>query len=192
MFASRKKSKLCYLPDSVYIIGRLIRYQNAIRRFEEIGAEMQQDYQSDNSVRVKRLAKEPGALPEAKKSLKKKKFEEILKRFEKRDLKRDLKKSFEKKKRFEKRFEDLKKKRFEEIGAEMQQDYQSDNSVRVKRLAKEPGALPEAKKSLKFGDTASIETQSCYIRSGNNFYILRHNACHSLLLELLADKWDPK
>ena len=47
---------------------------------------------------------------------------------------------------------------FEEIGAEMQQDYQSDNSVRVKRLAKEPGALPAAKKSLKFGDTASIET----------------------------------
>ena len=49
---------------------RLIRYQNALRRFEEIGAEMQQDYQSDNSVRVKRLAKEPGALPEVKKSLK--------------------------------------------------------------------------------------------------------------------------
>ena len=48
--------------------------------------------------------------------------------------------------------------RFEEIGAEMQQDYQSDNSVRIKRLAKEPGALPEAKKSIKFGDTASIET----------------------------------
>ena len=40
----------------------------------------------------------------------------------------------------------------------MQQDYQSDNSVRVKRLAKEPGALPEAKKSLKFGDTASIDS----------------------------------
>ena len=49
-------------------------------------------------------------------------------------------------------------RRFEEIGAEMQQDYQSDNSARVKRLAKEPGALPEAKKSLNFGDTASIET----------------------------------
>ena len=49
-------------------------------------------------------------------------------------------------------------RRFEEIGAEMQQDYQSDNSVRVKRLAEEPGALPEVRKSLKFGDTASIET----------------------------------
>ena len=34
----------------------------------------------------------------------------------------------------------------------------SDNSVRIKRLAKEPGALPEAKKSVQFGDTASIET----------------------------------
>ena len=31
----------------------------------------------------------------------------------------------------------------------------SDDSVRVKRLAKEPGRLPEAKKSLKFGDTSS-------------------------------------
>ena len=48
-------------------------------------------------------------------------------------------------------------RRFEEIGAEMHQDYQSD-SVQAKRLAKEPGALPEAKKSLKFGDTVSIET----------------------------------
>ena len=26
--------------------NRLIRYQNALRRYEEIGAEMQQDYQS--------------------------------------------------------------------------------------------------------------------------------------------------
>ena len=118
MFASRKKSKLCYLPDSIYD-NRLFRYQNALRRFEE-------------------------------------------------------------------------------IGAEMQQDYQSDNSVRVKILAKEPGALSEAKKSLKFGDTASIDwkhmkihnkCQSCHIRSGNYFYILRHNACMSqlrLLLELLG------
>ena len=53
-----------------FIYNRLIRYQNALRRFEEIGAEMQQDNQSDNSVRVKRLAKEPGALPDTKKSLK--------------------------------------------------------------------------------------------------------------------------
>ena len=61
-----KKSKLNYhLPDN-----RLNRYQNALRRSEEIGSEMQQDYQSDNSVHFKRLAKEPGALPEAKKSLK--------------------------------------------------------------------------------------------------------------------------
>lgn len=50
--------------------NRLVRYQNALRKFEEIGAEIQQDYQCDNSVRVKRLAKEPGTLPEAKKSLK--------------------------------------------------------------------------------------------------------------------------
>ena len=52
------------------LYNRLIRYQNALRRFEEIGAEMQQDYQSDNSVRVKWLAREPGALPEAKKRIK--------------------------------------------------------------------------------------------------------------------------
>ena len=48
--------------------------------------------------------------------------------------------------------------KFEEIGAEIQQNYQSDKSVHVKRLAKEPGALPEAKKSLNFGDK-SIETR---------------------------------
>ena len=36
------------------LYNRLIRYQNALRSFEEIGAEMQQDYQSDNSVRLKR------------------------------------------------------------------------------------------------------------------------------------------
>ena len=52
------------------LYNRLIRYQNALRRFEEIGAEMQQDYQSDNSVRVKWLAREPGALPEVKKRIK--------------------------------------------------------------------------------------------------------------------------
>ena len=43
----------------------------------------------------------------------------------------------------------------EEISFEIQKDYQCDDSVRVKRLAKEPGRLPEAKKSLKFGDTSS-------------------------------------
>ena len=48
--------------------NRLVRYQNALRKFEEVGAEIQQDCQCDNSVRVKRLAKEPGTLPEAKKS----------------------------------------------------------------------------------------------------------------------------
>ena len=72
MFASRKKSKLweALLSAGKCLYNRFIRYQNALRRFEEIGAEMQQNYQSDNSVRVKRLAKEPGALPEAKKSIK--------------------------------------------------------------------------------------------------------------------------
>ena len=34
-------------------------------------------------------------------------------------------------------------------------DYQSDDSVHVKRLAKQPGRLPEVKKSLKFEDTSS-------------------------------------
>ena len=72
----------------------------------------------------------------------------------------------------------------------------SDNSVRIKRLAKEPGALPRRPlKHVKIHNRC----QSCYIRSrsiaievysyikaGNYFYILRHNACLSLLLELLA------
>ena len=48
----------------------LVWYQNALRKVEEISFEIQKDYQSDDLVHVKRLAKEPGRLPEAKKSLK--------------------------------------------------------------------------------------------------------------------------
>ena len=67
----RERNQSFAICRTVFIEGlynRLIRYQNAFRRFEGIGAEMQQDYQSD-SVQVKRLAIEPRALPEAKKSL---------------------------------------------------------------------------------------------------------------------------
>ena len=78
-------------------------------------------------------------------------------------------------------------------------DYQSDTSVRVKRLAKEPGALPEAKNNLNFGDT-SIETceNSQYLQvqdvSPTRFppalrpelFLNPSPQCLSLLLELLA------
>ena len=50
--------------------NRLVRLQNALRKVEEIQQEIQQVFQSDESVRVKRLAKEPAGVPEAKKSLK--------------------------------------------------------------------------------------------------------------------------
>ena len=33
--------------------NRLVRYQNALRKVEEIGLEIQKDYQSDDSVRVR-------------------------------------------------------------------------------------------------------------------------------------------
>ena len=39
--------------------NRLVRLQNALRKVEEIQQEIQQVFQSDESVRVKRLAKEP-------------------------------------------------------------------------------------------------------------------------------------
>ena len=45
----------------------------------------------------------------------------------------------------------------EEISFEIQKDYQSNDSVHVKRLSKQLGRLPEVKKSLKFGDTSSIK-----------------------------------
>ena len=60
----------------------------------------------------------------------------------------------------------------------MQQDYQSDNSVCFKRLAKEPGALPEVKKSLKFGDTASIETYENSQQMSVLLYSLRELFLH--------------
>lgn len=64
MFTSREKGLLSARRS---VNNRLVRYQNVLRKVEEIGAEILQDYQSDDSVRVKRLAKEPGKLPEAKK-----------------------------------------------------------------------------------------------------------------------------
>ena len=67
-----------------------------------------------------------------------------------------------------------------ERNAEMQQDYQSDNSACVKRLAKEPGALPEAKKSVNCGDTASIETHENSQQMSVLLYSLRELFLHPL------------
>lgn len=50
--------------------NRLVKYQNSMRKTEEIVAEIKREFKADDSVRVKRLAKEEGRLPEAKKSLK--------------------------------------------------------------------------------------------------------------------------
>ena len=48
--------------------NRLLRFKRALTRVEEMVNEIKQDFKNDGTVRVKRLAKEPG--PEAKKSLK--------------------------------------------------------------------------------------------------------------------------
>ncbi|KAJ7389455.1 hypothetical protein OS493_031424 [Desmophyllum pertusum] len=48
--------------------NRLLRYQRALSRVEEIANEIKQDFKNDGPVSIKRLAKEPG--PEAKNSLK--------------------------------------------------------------------------------------------------------------------------
>jgi len=64
MFTSREKGLLSARRS---VNNRLVQYQNVLRKVEEIGAEILQDYQSDDTVRVKRLAKEPGKLSQAKK-----------------------------------------------------------------------------------------------------------------------------
>ena len=50
--------------------NRLLRYKRALDRVEEIENEIKQDLTHDGPFRVKRLAKESGQKPEAKKSLK--------------------------------------------------------------------------------------------------------------------------
>ena len=66
VYVERERFSICWMK----CFNRLVRYQNALRKVEEISFEIQKDYQSDDSVHVKRLAKEPGRMPEAKKSLK--------------------------------------------------------------------------------------------------------------------------
>ena len=66
VYVERERFYICRMK----CYNRLLRYQNTLRKVEEISFEIQKDYQSDDSVRVKRLVKEPGRLPEAKKSLK--------------------------------------------------------------------------------------------------------------------------
>ena len=49
--------------------NRLLRYKRALDRVAEIENEIKQDFLNDGPFRVKRLAKDPGQTPEAKKSL---------------------------------------------------------------------------------------------------------------------------
>lgn len=49
--------------------NRLLRYKKALDKVAEFEKEIKQDFKHDGPIRVKRLAKEPGETPEAKKSL---------------------------------------------------------------------------------------------------------------------------
>ena len=68
VYVEKERFYICWMK----CFNRLVRCQNqnALRKVEEISFEVEEDYQSDDSVCVKRLAKEPGRFPEAKKSLK--------------------------------------------------------------------------------------------------------------------------
>jgi len=62
VYVVRALAAICY--------NRLLRYKRALDRVEEIENEIKQDLKYDGPFRVKRLAKESGQKPEAKKSLK--------------------------------------------------------------------------------------------------------------------------
>lgn len=71
---------------------------------------------------------------------------------------------------------------------EIEQDFTNDGLFRVKRLAKEPGQMPEAKKSLSFGgaNVNSVNNRSqLNVTFASSFGLLQAPLCLPLSLLLL-------